>query len=243
MCTVELGAAVEVVRAGAGDGRVLLSVEHASQRLPAPWRWSLADARLRGTHWAFDLGAADLARELTDALGTVAVLARFSRLVIDANRPLASPTLIRAEAEGQPIELGVGVPAHERALRIERLHAPFHTVLGRELGASRAEVLLGVHSFTPVYEGAARQVELGVLFNRDEALGRRLCEHLAPLGFDTRPNEPYSGMQGLMHSVHAHAHTHGRSGVEIEVRQDLCVDRAVRRRLVERLADLAWVSP
>ena len=85
--------AVEIYVGGAGDAGVVLTCEHASNRLPEPWKWSERDQRLIDDHWAWDIGAADFSRELADRLGAVAVLARFTRLLVDANRPLDSDTL------------------------------------------------------------------------------------------------------------------------------------------------------
>src|SRR5262249_15286085 len=100
---------VEVVCAGEGQARALFTCEHASERLPDPWRWASDDEWIRGTHWAYDLGAADLARELALELDAVAVLSRFSRLLADPNRPEHSPDLCRASAEGRAIQLNAAL--------------------------------------------------------------------------------------------------------------------------------------
>jgi predicted N-formylglutamate amidohydrolase len=63
------------------------------------------DSRLVATHWSFDAGAEEFTRELSKRLPSVAVLARFSRLLCDANRPIGSETMFRKEAEGKPILL------------------------------------------------------------------------------------------------------------------------------------------
>ena len=68
---IEIEESVEIVRGGDRAG-VLVTCEHASERLPSPWSWSERDRRLVGTHWAFDLGAADLAREYAEMVGGVA---------------------------------------------------------------------------------------------------------------------------------------------------------------------------
>jgi predicted N-formylglutamate amidohydrolase len=235
--SVEVGEAWEVLREGE-DADVLVTCEHASERLPSPWRWTDADARLVGTHWAYDLGAADLAREYCAAIRSTAVLARFSRLLADANRPEDSPTLFRAVAEGAPIELNVGIDPDDARRRLEDYHRPFHAAVDRAVKASRATWLLAMHTFTPVYEGTPRALELGVLFDREEAMAMRLVEGLAAHGWNVAPNEPYSGRAGLMHVVDTHATAHGRRAIEIEVRQDLAVDPAFRARFVPALAAL-----
>jgi predicted N-formylglutamate amidohydrolase len=45
---------------------------------------------------------------LSAAVAAPAVIAQFSRLLVDANRPLDSPTLFRDVADGQPVHLNQG---------------------------------------------------------------------------------------------------------------------------------------
>ncbi|MBK6807806.1 MAG: N-formylglutamate amidohydrolase [Sandaracinaceae bacterium] len=231
-----LGDAAEVL-GGRADVALVLCCEHASERLPGRWRWSESDRRLVGTHWALDLGAADLTRELADHLGAPGVLARFSRLLCDPNRPEDSDTLFRTVAEGQPVELNAALSDADRRLRLTDYYRPYHAALDATLGASLAPMLFAVHSFTPMYEGQPRAMELGVLFNREPALGYALTEHLSRAGYVTHANEPWSGQEGFMYSPDAHALRHGRRALELEVRQDLCTDAAYRARLIRVLAD------
>jgi predicted N-formylglutamate amidohydrolase len=98
--------AVEVIdQFPAIPSQLMLTCEHASVRLPEPWQWPDGDARLLGMHWSFDAGAEDFTRELSARLPSVAVLARFSRLLCDANRPLGAETMFRNVADGQPVLL------------------------------------------------------------------------------------------------------------------------------------------
>ncbi len=225
-----------MVLAGSEEAPVVLTCEHATEHLPAPFHLPDGDHRLRGTHWAYDLGAAELTHALSARLAAPAVLARFSRLLADPNRPETSRTLFRDEADGLPVLLNRDLDARERERRLTTLHRPYHATVDRVVGTARAAVVLSVHSFTPVYEGEARSVEVGVLFDGEARLAGRLLTALARAGFDARPNEPYSGQRGLMYSVDRHARTHGRRAVEIELRQDLAVVPTVRARVVEALS-------
>jgi predicted N-formylglutamate amidohydrolase len=58
--------AYAVVRARRPASRVALTCEHASNRIPRAWPlgWPADDARVVDTHWAIDLGAEALTREL-----------------------------------------------------------------------------------------------------------------------------------------------------------------------------------
>lgn len=153
--------------------RLLLTCEHASEALPAPWHWGAHDARLRGSHWASDPGAEDFTRELGEAVGSFAVLARFSRLLCDANRPLGAETMFRSTADGLPVGLNdpSRLTSSERAHRESTLWAPYHRALQLAVQELEPRMVLSVHSFTPEYEGQKREVEVGVLYNSERDRG------------------------------------------------------------------------
>ncbi len=232
--------AVEVI--GGRSERVVLTCEHASEALLEGWSWPAADARLAGTHWAFDIGAEPLTRELARALDAAAALARFSRLLADPNRDEASETLFRAHAEGAPVALNAAIDERERERRLARAWRPFHSAVDRMVAAVPAEIVLAVHTFTPIYEGVRRELELGVLFDDEDALAAHLVEGLAARDYRVAPNEPYSGKAGLIYVADRHAKQHGRRAIEIEVRQDLASDAAFRARLVAELTALLRVA-
>lgn len=228
--------AVEVI---AGAGPILITCEHATQRMPPGWSWPDEDRWLMDSHWAYDIGARDIVLELRRALGATAVLSRYSRLLIDPNRIEDSPTLFRTRAEGRPVHLNTALlDDAERARRIEHLLRPYHAGLDMAVRESRAPTLLAIHSFTEVYEGQPRELEVGVLFDRDEGLATRVAEALARKHLEVALNEPYSGKNGLMYSVDRHARAHSREAVELEVRQDLAADPAFRATFVEWLAEI-----
>jgi predicted N-formylglutamate amidohydrolase len=225
----------EIVR-GAADAPVFLTCEHASEALPAPWSWPDGDRRLVGTHWASDLGALALARDLQRALDATLVAACFSRLLVDPNRPEDSPTLFRAEADGAPVLLNTSLDDAERERRLAGYYRPFHAAVDRELDAApTAGIVLAVHTYTEMYEGQRRWLEAGVLFDREEALADRMLAELRAIGFHAELNEPWSGKAGLIHVAGTHADRHGRRAIEIEMRQDLAVDASWRARIVPAL--------
>lgn len=234
--------AVTVVEAASPRLPLVLSCEHASADLPPPWQWPEADRRLLRTHWSWDRGAAELTLELAEALGVGAVLARFTRLLIDPNRPLDSPTLCRAEAEGLPVQLNQDLSEEDRAARIAGWWQPYHDAFDDLVRRSPGAHVLSVHGFTPVYEGQPRAVQLGVLWDADADDGRRLLAALDEGVWDVRGNEPYSGIGGFMYSAQHHAARHGRRAVELEVRDDLLTDPVARgqigRSLVRALGEV-----
>jgi predicted N-formylglutamate amidohydrolase len=218
----------------------IITCEHASARLPSGWRWPEADRWLVAAHWAYDLGVAELTRELAAASGAPAVLARFSRLLIDANRPADDPTVCRDRAEGRPVVLNEAITPADRARRLAYWSA-YHEVVAETVVASPASVVLAMHSFTRRYEGELRDdIELGVLFDDQPELAARLAEVVSQVSPQVHLNRPYSGEHGMIYSADRHARAAGKRAVEIEVRQDLAVDGAFRQRLVGALTQSAW---
>lgn len=221
---------------GLPDAPVFLTCEHASDRFPAPWGLEGSDTRLLGTHWSYDLGAREIACELAEVLEATAVLSEFSRLVVDPNREETSETLFRDVADGEPIALNVGLGPEEREERLRRLYRPFHEAVDLALGRCSAPILLSIHTFTPLYEGNPRAMEIGVLWNREDELAERMALHLERAGFAVARNEPWSGKDGLIYSAEHHADRYGKAAIELEVRQDRATDAAFRARLVPVVA-------
>ena len=215
---------------------LLLTCEHAANHLPPGYAWSEEDLWLVGTHWAVDLGIDALTCELAEQLGLTAVLAGFSRLLIDANREPNDPSLFRRVADGREVALNRQIDDAERAKRMA-MYTAYHEAIQAVLKRAPGRGVLSMHSFTPQYEDQPpRKMEVGVLFDRDEEIAVRLAAAIARSGLIVALNEPYSARGGLMYCAERHAGGHGRIALELEVRQDLAVDPVQRGRLVPAIA-------
>src|SRR2546421_473563 len=80
----------------------------------------------------------------------------------------------------------------ERDLRFSMSNA-YHAAIDRLLTTDPARLILSLHSFTPVYEGTPRAVELGVLFDEEMELAEVFHAAFVDAGFAALLNEPYSG--------------------------------------------------
>jgi len=218
------------------EGRVVFTCEHASAELPEPWTWPEEDRWLVDTHWASDIGAAAFTRRVARMMHAPAVLSRFSRLLIDPNRPLDSDTLFRGNAEGKMVHLNEGLLETERKRRIDQFYHPYHQAVSAMVERSQSDTVFSIHTFTDNYEGDARVLEIGVLFDQDEEPASRLVRHLEAAGFHVLANQPWSGKAGLAYSPVLHARQFRRRALEIEARQDLIVDESFAERLAEALA-------
>jgi predicted N-formylglutamate amidohydrolase len=220
-------------------GPFLFICEHATRRLPE-WEASPEDLPFLEDHWGWDVGAADLTRELARLTGGGAVLSRFSRLVCDPNRAPEEESFVVREVAGHALSFNRHVDAGERVRRCARYFDPYHTAidraLARRVAASRDVLLCSIHSFTPVWDGRARGMEVGVLYDDHGAVAARLADALSREGFATAHNEPYSGLAGLIYSARRHGRAHGVVYLELEVRNDAIAPPERARAIAPRIA-------
>lgn len=210
---------------------LVLTCEHAFNRLPFPLRRAEPGVRRAlEAHWGWDIGAWALTRELVRRLGGSAIGGRWSRLVIDLNRRVDDPSLIRQTAGEVELPWNRDLEPDEIERRVLAYHAPYHLELDRlilrRLVRGIRPLVLAVHSFTANYEGRARRFDAGVLYERHEDLARRLGRSLREGGLSVRFNQPYSGMAGMMYAVDRHGSHHRLPCLELELNQDLLRSRA-----------------
>lgn len=192
------------------------------------------------THWAWDIGARDVARRIARRLGAAVIGGEVSRLVVDLNRPVADPSLVRREAEGVRLSWNARVTPGEIERRMLAWHLPYHDAIDRAIlrlvTRGVRPLLLAVHSFTPVYGGRRRDFDMGVLFDRSRKPAIALVRALRRAGFRVRYNEPYSGLKGMMYSIHRHGTHHGLPCLELEINQELLARRDAAARVALKVA-------
>jgi predicted N-formylglutamate amidohydrolase/predicted GIY-YIG superfamily endonuclease len=202
------------------SSNILLVADHASNAIPPayqPWGMSVADM---ARHIAWDIGTAALARALAAQLTCPAVIAPWSRLLIDLNRDPDHPGLIPTESDGSTIPRNANISAAERSKRLEQYFHPYHHYIAEEIAAQRPQLIVSLHSFTPVMNGFARPWHVGLLYNSDDRAAR-----LAIDWFRQKPelvvgdNEPYSG-RDLNYTMDRHAEAVGIPYLSLEIRQD-----------------------
>ncbi|MBO9098927.1 MULTISPECIES: N-formylglutamate amidohydrolase [unclassified Rhizobium] len=213
------------------DGRspVVVICEHASSRLPERFGDLGLSEEARNSHIAWDPGALAVARGLSRNLDAPLVYQRFSRLIYDCNRPPESPAAMPEVSEIYDIPGNRQLDSEERRARTEALYVPFHQrirdLLLRRTALGMASVIVTIHSFTPIYDGRYREVELGILHDTDERLANRMLALAgeAPL-YRTERNQPYGPQHGVTHTLQLHGVSNDLKNVMIEVRNDLIVD-------------------
>jgi len=211
-----------------GAPRFLVVCDHASNALPEGYgTLGLPPAEFQ-RHIAWDIGAAGVARRLAACLDCPAVLARFSRLLVDLNRGEDDPTIVMKLSDGAVVPANRDVDPHrdaaEFAHRIAAFHAPYHAaiekMIGQALEADHVPIVVSVHSFTPRWRRVERPWQTGLLWDRDDRLVGPLIERLSEEGFTVGDNEPYTGRL-RNDCLYRHGTVHGLPHILIEIRQDL----------------------
>jgi predicted N-formylglutamate amidohydrolase len=222
---------------------LLLTADHAGRIIPRRLaRLGVPESEL-GRHIAWDIGIAAVTEQLSVALDAMAVLQTYSRLVIDCNRDPSVPSSMPEVSETTPIPGNVGLSEADRAARIREIFTPYHArieaLLNARAAARRRTVLVAMHSFTPIFKGESRSVEVGVLFNRDARLANALLDLLRAEGdIVVGENAPYAVSDITDYSVPVHGEKRGLPHVEIEIRQDLIADEPGQAAWAARFARL-----
>src|SRR5262249_44799535 len=133
-------------------------------------------------HIAYDIGAAKMARALADRFRAPAILARWSRLVVDLNRGADDPTVVMKLSDGQIIPGNRSLDRNDVLNRVSRYHASSHAAIGEKIAGTLEQgaipLLISMHSFPPRWRGKARPWHIGVLWDRDGRLALPLLERL-----------------------------------------------------------------
>ena len=226
-----------------GHSDFLLTGDHAGRAIPQRLGTLGLPEIERARHVAWDIGIAGVTERLSEALNAVAVLQAYSRLVIDCNRQPGLDTSIPTISELTPIPGNEGLSPAECEARRREIFDPYHERIARLIearaAAGRRTVLVAMHSFTPVFKGVRRHIEIGVLYNRDARLPHVLLDLLRAEGdIAIGDNEPYAVGDLTDYTVPVHAERRGLAHVEIEIRQDLIADHAGQAAWATRLARL-----
>lgn len=225
----------------AGTSPFLLTSDHYGRLLPrALGDLGVAESELT-RHIGWDIGIAGVAERLARMLDAHLIAQRYSRLVIDCNRPPAAVGSIPVISEATAIPRNEGISEQERQARRREIFEPYHrridAAINRRAHDKRPTVLVSLHSFTPVYAGVARPWHIGTLYNRDTVLPHLLLKHLrAESDLIVGDNEPYAVNDLTDYTIPVHGEARGLSNTGIEIRQDLIADQSGEQQWAERLA-------
>jgi predicted N-formylglutamate amidohydrolase len=224
-----------------GRSPFLLICDHYGRLIPR----RLADLGVPAAeltrHIAWDIGIAGVAEALSGQLDAHLIAQRYSRLVIDCNRPPEVPSSIPRLSEATAIPGNEDLARDAVTARRRAIFQPYHRRIGevieRRLRDGVPTVLVSLHSFTPVYAGVARPWHVGTLYHRDIRLPPLLLELLrAEPDLVVGDNQPYAVSDATDYSIPVHGEARGLMNSGLEIRQDLIADPAGQRQWADRLA-------
>jgi predicted N-formylglutamate amidohydrolase len=224
-----------------GRSPFLLTCDHYGRAIPrALCDLGLPERELE-RHIAWDIGIAGVAGALSKQLDAHLVAQRYSRLVIDCNRPPCAASSIPRVSEATAIPGNEGLTREATEARRQAIFEPYHRRITEVIDARLREnvptVLVALHSFTPVYKGIARPWHIGALYNRDTRLPPLLLGLLrAQPDLVVGDNEPYAVSDATDYTIPVHGEARGLMNTGIEIRQDLIADRAGQKQWADRLA-------
>lgn len=207
---------------------LLLVCDHASERLPKSLGTMGLSSSQRKSHIAIDIGVGELVERLAENLGLTAVLCQYSRLIVDCNRNLSDSTAFIENCDGIAVTGNHNLDNSERNKRIDEIYWPYHNAIESQIkrfvNQEIDPIIIAIHSFTPTFNGKAREWKLGVLWDKDPVTANIFLRELRKTGMNIGDNQPYSGKDPQDFTIDFHAEKSKLQHVGIEVRQDLLKD-------------------
>lgn len=223
-----------------GGSPVVLICEHAAHHIPA----NLQDLGLkpsdRFSHAAWDPGALAVSQHISEQLGAKLVASNVSRLVYDCNRPPDAPDAMPTKSELIEVPGNIGLTDAQRADRVAAYYTPFRDAVCQTLADTQTPVLVTIHSFTPVYHGKTRDVEIGILHDTDTRLADAILAQAAGAAQIVQRNQPYGPQHGVTHTLKEHGIKPGHLNVMFEVRNDLIATAAQQATIAAMLSN--WIA-
>jgi predicted N-formylglutamate amidohydrolase len=221
---------------------LILSCEHAGNYIPEEYASSFKGAGTTlNTHRGIDFGALELAKYLSAKFRASLHYTMISRLLIEANRSENSDELFSeysknlTDVQKKDVKNNYYFPYRNK---IENLVQSY---------TSEGESVfhLSVHSFTPVFKGEIRNVDVGLLFDADRSKENEICEewqrHLKQdQTLAIKMNEPYKGTDdGLTTYLRSKFPDPIYAGIEIEVNQKypLGKNKKTWKQLIQIITD------
>ncbi|MGE0771529.1 MAG: N-formylglutamate amidohydrolase [Cyclobacteriaceae bacterium] len=202
--------------------RLIITCEHAGNQVPPYWEGLFKEYReVLQSHQGWDPGAWPIAQAISAAAGAPLFGCHTTRLLIEPNRSIDNPQLFSRFSDSLSEE--------EKTKLINQIYLPYRQQVKTAIDQLAKPVLhLSVHTFTPVWKGTPRTVDIGLLFDPTRNLEadisarmrRKLQMELPDLSI--RFNEPYLGIDdGFTTYLRKQFSNERYAGVEIEVKQSL----------------------
>ena len=210
-----------------GTTDLLLVCDHAGQKIPQALLGLGLKKETFNLHVAYDVGASQVACNLSDFLDAPLVLANYSRLLIDPNRSPEDPESILPTSDGIPVPGNKNLDKNSRNKRVRDIFNPYHDAIHQLLekitNPGKKPAFLSIHSFSPEYGEKPRPWDIGVLWNSDQRIAIPLMKLLKAKGLNVGDNLPYSG-HDLAYTIDRHGGARKLPNCAVEINQNQLQD-------------------
>lgn len=200
---------------------IVVTCEHAGNEIPRPYQYLFKDKKELHSHRGIDEGALSFAEQLSDSLRVKLFETRISRLLVECNRSLSNPNLFSEFTS--PLK-----PAVKESI-LKQYYHPYRNMVEKyieEKVSTKPVLHLSMHTFTPIWEGEERKIDVGLLLDENRSSECDLCnpwtEKLSGIleEFDIVKNEPYKGSDdGFTTYLRTKFTPQQYMGIEIEINQ------------------------
>jgi predicted N-formylglutamate amidohydrolase len=224
-----------------GRSTYVITVDHASRRIPKRLGNLGLPASELARHVAWDIGALEVAQRRAAGLDAPLLAPQYSRRVIDCNREPGVESSIPTMAESVAVAGNINLADEEIAARQREIFEPYHarlrSLLDERLAVRHLTMLVALHTMTDVFKGVHRQMHASVLYDRDRRLAGPVLKILRQdKEVIVADNEPYSVVPGAHYTIPRHAAARDLPYVSLEIRQDLVADEVGQELWAQRIS-------
>ncbi|MDH5382574.1 MAG: N-formylglutamate amidohydrolase [Cyclobacteriaceae bacterium] len=224
---------------------IIVTCEHAGNHIPDDYKHLFAEEEnVLGTHKGWDIGALSIAQAISKELDAELYYTEISRLLVECNRSINTPDLFSKFTESLDFE--------EKKKIMDLYYYPYRNKVEEAIAKAvknTTVVHLSIHSFTPIWNGNERKVDIGLLFDDDRDDEFKFCENWKTSLENTfgnmsiKYNEPYHGKEdGFTTHLRQKYSENQYLGIELEVNQKW-VYNSVSKRIASTLKGLIPFAP
>ncbi len=214
-------APVELIGVSA-PGPGILICEHGGRHVPCKLDNLGLAASTMDEHIAYDIGAEATARLIANRLSVPLLIQRYSRLVIDCNRPPTAVDSMPALIHGTTVPGNRDLSDVDKQQRVDEIFTPYNNALTALIESIECRWAISIHSFTAKLNGKQRPWEIGFLYRQDNKTSTKLASYLQSHYSDLNIglNQPYTIDDASDWFVPQHGERLGIQHSLIEIRND-----------------------
>ncbi len=231
-----------------GKGYCVIVCDHASNRVPKSLGNLGLSKKQLSQHIAWDPGTADIGKQLSKDIDSPVVLAEYSRLVVDLNRGHDNKDCMRDMSDDVFVPRNHKLTPQQKNQRLKEIFWTYHGEIDRQiermLKKGVVPVLISVHSFTPVMKGFKRPWHIGVMWNKNPGISKRLAANLRRNNpkLNIGENVPYSLKDASIgkDTIERHAGKYKLPYIILEFRQDLVATKKGALKFAKIFHESLW---